>query len=194
MRHGTDLEGLLERLRAEAAAAQELLASTRALVHQVPSSTSGYALFTVVIVVYGGLAVVAVWALLDSRYRMLHQDPAEHPAARRVRRAVQAGLRALQEYQEPRQAIIACYAHLEDLLEDYGMPTYQALTPQEYMGTILLQLELPAEAFAGLVALFELARYSVHALDENAREAALAHLKTLQTHLERRPTRAAVHA
>lgn len=194
MRHGPQIEGLLERLRAEVEAAREFLASTRAMVQQVQSPTSGYALFTVVIVVYGGLAVLALWVLLESRYRVSPQDPVDRAAARRVRRAVQAGLRALQEHPEPRQAIIACYAHLEHLLEDHGMPTYQALTPQEYMGTVLLQVELPTEAFAGLVELFELARYSVHPLDDSARSAAVTYLKALQTHLEWNPGHGAVRS
>lgn len=192
MRHSTQLEGLLERLRAEVGAAQEFLASTRAMVQQVPSPTGGYALFTVVVAVYGGLAVLALWVLLESRYRVPLQDPGASAATRRVRRAVQAGLRALQEHQEPRQAIIACYAHLEHLLEDHGMPTYQTLTPQEYMGAVLVQVELPMAAFAGLVELFELARYSVHPLDDSARSAAVTYLKTLQTHLEWNPGHGAV--
>ena len=193
MRHGAQIEGLLERLRAEAGAAQEFLAGTRALVQQVQSPTSGYALFTVVIVVYGGLPCWhcgCSWTAGTGAAA----GPADSPAARRVRRALQAGLRALQEHQEPRQAIIACYAHLEHLLEDHGMPTYQALTPQEYMGTVLVQVELPLEAFAGLVELFELARYSVHPLDDSARSAAVTYLKTLQTHLEWSPDRGAVRS
>ena len=194
MRHREHMEALLERLRAEAAAAQDLLAGARAMVQQVQSPTTGYTLFAVVLVVYGGLAVLALWVLLDRQYWTQPQDPADSAAARRVRRAVQAGLRALQEHREPRQAIIACYAHLEYLLEDHGMPVYHALTPQEYMGTVLSQLALPMDAFAGLVQLFELARYSVHPLDDSARNAAITHLTTLQTHLQGSPRRDAVHA
>jgi hypothetical protein len=59
------------------------------------------------------------------------------------------------------------------------------------MGTVLSQLDLPMDAFAGLVALFELARYSVHPLDDSARDAAITYLKTLQMHLEWSPGRGA---
>ena len=45
-------------------------------------------------------------------------------------------------------------------------------------------LDLPLEAFAGLVELFEQARYSLHPLDHSARETAIAHLETLKSHLE----------
>ena len=41
----------------------------------------------------------------------------------------------------PRLAIIACYARLEYLLEDHGVPAYHHLTPQEYMGTAVRGLD-----------------------------------------------------
>ena len=75
-----------------------------------------------------------------------------------AQRAVAAGLQELRLHTDPRQAIIACYARLEHLLEDYGVPAYGYLTPQEYMGAALHDLDLPTDAFAGLVGLFELAR------------------------------------
>jgi hypothetical protein len=194
MRHGTQVENFLERLRAEVGAAQELLAGTRTLVQHVQSPTTGYLMFTLVMAVYGGLAFLAAWVLLDSRYRVRLDDAADTPAARQVRRAVHAGLQALQEHHDPRQAIIACYARLEHLLEDHGMPTYHTLTPQEHMGTVLRQLALPLEAFAGLVELFEVARYSVHPLDDTARTSAMRYLETLQTHLEWSPARGTARA
>jgi hypothetical protein len=53
------------------------------------------------------------------------------------------------------------------------------------MGTALQGLDLPVDAFAGLVELFEEARYSLHALDNTARQMAMTHLTALKTHLER---------
>jgi hypothetical protein len=55
----------------------------------------------------------------------------------------------------------------------------------------LRDVALPAEAFAGLVALFELARYSLHPLDDTARLSAMAYLEQLQTHLQQDETHAA---
>ena len=95
-----------------------------------------------------------------------------------------AGLRELRLHADPRQAIIACYARLEHLLEDHGMPAWRHLTPQEYMGATLKGLDLPLDAFTGLIQLFELARYSLHALDATARSAAIAHLEQLSAHLQ----------
>jgi hypothetical protein len=45
-------------------------------------------------------------------------------------------------------------------------------------------LDLPQEAFAGLIRLFELARYSLYPLDDAARAAARAYLEQLTTHVE----------
>jgi Domain of unknown function (DUF4129) len=104
---------------------------------------------------------------------------------------MQAGLRELHEHTDPRQAIIACYARLEYLLEDHGVPAYHHLTPQEYMGAALRGLDLPHDAFAGLIRLFELARYSLHPLDDAARAAARTHLEQLTAHVEGRALHAA---
>jgi hypothetical protein len=61
------------------------------------------------------------------------------------------------------------------------------------MGAALHDLDLPTDAFAGLVGLFELARYSLHPLDDRARARAIVHLEQLNAHLERDHTYA-VHA
>jgi hypothetical protein len=185
IRHGDDLRQWLERWSLEFRAAPDLLAAgTRSLLRQVDSPTTGYALFTAVVVIYGGLALLALWVLVAGRQGAILPQESNDSHTRRVRRAVTAGLRELQQHPDPRQAIIACYARLEHLLEDHGVPAYRHLTPQEYMGVALQGLDLPMEAFASLVALFEQARYSVHPLDNTARQTAITHLETIKTHLE----------
>ncbi len=189
VRYGAQMQELLARLRAEAGLIQELLEGAQAVVRQVHSPTTGYALFAVVMVVYGGLAILAGWVLFESfsGWRPRPQEPPESPQQRQVRRAVQAGLQELQEHHDPRAAIIACYARLEHLLEDYGVPVAQHLTPQEYMKAALQGLELPLDALAALVELFELARYSLHPLEENDRRMAIHHLEHLQHSLTGTP-------
>lgn len=185
MRHGSEIQHLFERLRFEVGQIHEWLENAQTLVQQVPSSTTGYALFTIVLVVYGGLALLALWVLFEDRHSgRLRQQLFEDAQTRQVRQAVKAGLRELQEHADPRLAIIACYAQLEHLLEDYGVPAAQHLTPQEYMSTALRGLALPLETFAQLVSLFELARYSLYPLQATDRAAAITYLKRLQSHLE----------
>jgi hypothetical protein len=185
IRHGQEVQDFLERIRSEVGAIREALASgTLPLVDQVSSPTAGYTLFVIVVAIYGGIALVALWVLFEDRALGRGSGIPEDPQLRQVRRAMQEGLRELREHADPRQAIIACYARLEYLLEDHGVPAYQHLTPQEYMGAALRGLDLPHDAFAGLIRLFELARYSLHPLDDAARTAASAHLERLTTHVE----------
>ena len=191
MRHGAEVSQWLEHLRLQVSMAHELFSGTHALVQQVQSPTAGYAMFTMVILVYGGLGLLGLWILYEGWGRMRFQGALDDPRPRQVQRAVAAGLQELRTHADPRQAIIACYARLEHLLTDYGVPAYEHLTPQEYMGTALRDVDLPAEAFAGLVALFELARYSLHPLDDTARLSAMAYLEQLQTHLQQDETHAA---
>jgi Domain of unknown function (DUF4129) len=191
MRHGTEVSQFLEHLRLQISMAQELLAGTHSFVQQVHSPATGYAMFTMVVLVYGGLGLLGLWVLYEGWGKTRLQGALDDPRPRQVQRAVAAGLQELRTHADPRQAIIACYARLEHLLTDYGVPAYEYLTPQEYMGTALQDLNLPTDAFAGLVALFELARYSLHPLDDTARRAAMAYLEQLQTHLEQGDTHAA---
>jgi hypothetical protein len=188
MQHGAEVLQWWEQWSHELETLPDLLAvNTRSLFRQVDSPAAGYTLFLVVIIVYGGLAALGIWVLCTDREPAGALAPQEHPRTRQVRRAVTAGLQALQQHTEARQAIIACYARLEHLLEDHGVPAHQALTPQEYMGAALQGLDLPVAAFAGLVALFEQARYSVHPLDDTARTLAIAHLAAIKHHLEGEP-------
>ena len=185
IRHGPQVQAFLERMRAEVGAMREILgAGTQPMVDQVSSPTAGYTLFVMVVVIYGGIALVALWVLFEERGYGPASAPQDDPHVRQVRRAMQAGLRELREHTDPRQAIIACYARLEYLLEDHGVPAYHHLTPQEYMGAALRGLDLPLDAFAGLIRLFELARYSLHPLDDAARAAATSHLERLTSHVE----------
>jgi hypothetical protein len=185
IRYGTQIRQWLEKWRHGLMEAPGRLADgTQSLLRQVDSPVAGYALFVTVLVVYGGLALLGLWVLFTERDAVVALQEPDPPDTRRVRRAMTAGLHELQQHRNPRQAIIACYARLEHLLEDYGVPAHRHLTPQEYMGTALQGLDLPIDAFAGLIELFEKARYSLHPLDDAARETAIIHLETLKSHLE----------
>jgi hypothetical protein len=181
LRQGSPLREVLHQWRQDLAAWQ---ASPGPPILQIDSPIAGYALFIVVVVIYGGIAALGIWILFDGRFAFPNTAEGETGDVRRVRRAVTAGLRALHDHDDPRHAIIACYAQLEHLLEDHGMPAHATLTPQEFMGVALRGIDIPADAFAGLVALFERARYSLHRLDDADKQAATAHLEAIKSHLE----------
>ncbi len=185
LRQGSPLQEWLQFWQNELSELRDSLASGTSLIQQVPSPVAGYALFVFVIVIYGGIALLGLWVFFDTQRRLPSApEEEETPQARRVRRAVTAGLRALQQHDDPRQAIIACYAQLEHLLADHGVPADDTLTPQEYMGAALRGVDVPLDAFAGLVQLFELARYSLHPLDEAAKQTAMTHLEAIKSHLQ----------
>jgi hypothetical protein len=185
VQHGAELQAFLERIRTEVGAMQAMLGSgTRPVVDQVSSPVAGYTLFVIVIAIYGSIGLIALWVLLEDRGYAGDSTPTQDPQVRRVRQAMTAGLRELRTHTETRQAIIACYARMEHLLEDHGVPALRHLTPQEYMGAALRGLDLPLDACAGLIQLFELARYSVHPLDDSARTTAIVHLERLTAHLQ----------
>lgn len=181
LRQGSPLREVLQQLRQGLA---DLQASPGPPILQVDSPIAGYALFMVVLVIYGGIAALGIWVLFDGRFAVPAASETETEDIRRVRRAVTAGLRALHDHDDPRHAIIACYAQLEHLLEDHGMPAHAAFTPQEYMGAALRGIDVPEDALAGLVSLFEQARYSLHPLDDMDKQAATDHLETIKAHLE----------
>jgi hypothetical protein len=184
MRHGPEMQQWLERWRQGLGEIPDMLAAgPGSLLRQVDSPTAGYTLFIIVVTIYGGLALLGLWVLIWDRDGIVSSQERNEPQIRQVRQAVTAGLRELQSHADPRLAIIACYARLEHLLEDYGVPAYAYLTPQEYMGTVLQGIALPTDALSGLVQLFEQARYSLHPLDDTARTQATAYLTTIQTHL-----------
>ncbi|GIX48835.1 MAG: hypothetical protein KatS3mg131_3046 [Candidatus Tectimicrobiota bacterium] len=184
LRHNPQLQQLITDLHTRLLELQTLLhRSGGMLERQVRSSLAGYALFLAVSGIYGGLALLALWALLEEWRPQRTGRVAIPRRLRHVQQAVAAGLQALHHIADPRQAIVACYGRLEHLLVDYGVPVSQTLTPQESMDVALQGLDLPQEALAGLVELFELARYSLHPLDDTARQRALAYLETLQAAL-----------
>ena len=192
MRHGPEMQDFLERLRLEIGLARELLdTNAHGLVQQVYSSTTGYTMFALVVLVYGGIGVLSVWLLWEGWWKVPRWAEVETERPRHLQRAMAAGLQELRLHADPRQAIIACYVRLEHLLEDHGLPVTATLTPQEYMSEALRELALPLEAFVELVRLFELARYSLHPLDQRARTKAITCLERLHEALSQDPAHAA---
>ena len=134
MRHGAEVSQLLERLRLQMSMAQELLAGTHSLVQQVQSPATGYAMFTMVVLVYGGLGLLSLWILYEGWGKMRFQGATDDPRPRQVQRAVAAGLQELRTHTDPRQAIIACYARLEHLLTRLRGPSLRASHPARVHG------------------------------------------------------------
>ena len=78
--------------------------------------------------------------------------------------AVEDSLEDLRAEPDPRRAIIRCYARFERAAADSGVERKPWLTPMEFMREALRRLPLPRAAVPTLTGLFELARFSHHAL------------------------------
>ena len=134
-----------------------------------------------------GLCAVAVAAIALALFARLRARPsplgafgAERPQDR-LFAAASAGALALHSDPDPRRAIIACYAAMEQSLSGAGAPPAAADTPAEVLDRAFGPApSAPAETLTGL---FRVARYSDHVLAEEHRTSALQALDALQADL-----------
>ena len=117
----------------------------------------------------------------------------EEPEAA-LRRAVQSGQAALQEVDDARLAIIACYVAMEGSLARAGAVRGAAETPDELLGRAAAAGLAGGGAAATLTALFYEARFSSHPLPATARAQARDALAELAAALADRAAREAAAA
>ncbi|NUT44749.1 MAG: DUF4129 domain-containing protein [Thermoactinospora sp.] len=94
-----------------------------------------------------------------------------------VRAAVRASLEELDEGDDPRRAVIACWLRLERAATEAGMPPMAADTPEELVARLLEDLD--EEALQRLKQVYHLARYAPHEVSEEQRAVARQALETL---------------
>jgi Domain of unknown function (DUF4129) len=139
--------------------------------------------------VLAGLAAVwvAVMALALSSLRRLRrietQAGGADPAAADLAAAMSAGTTALHGHDDPRTAIIACYAAMEQSLSGAGSPPAAADTPAEVLDRAAASGLIRSAAADALTRLFRRARYSDHVMAADDRATALSALAGLQADL-----------
>jgi hypothetical protein len=103
--------------------------------------------------------------------------PASEDDAEVALRAVAAALEPLREPTDPRGAVIAAYARLEQVLaeRDLGRRTPEA--PREYLVRVLAEQGMPERSLTTLTGLFEEARFSLHPIPESAPRRAQSELE-----------------
>jgi Domain of unknown function (DUF4129) len=72
---------------------------------------------------------------------------------------------------------------MERLLAAHDVPRRPSEAPFEYLGRVLLELDTSAGAVFELTALFERAKFSRHAIDEEMRDEAIAALAAVRDEL-----------
>ena len=101
-----------------------------------------------------------------------------------TREAVQAAIAALGTTTDPRAAVIAAYAAMEQTLAALGIARSPAEAPREYLQRVLVTSRATEGEATTLTGLFEEARFSTHPIPERLRELALSALGSLRGRLQ----------
>lgn len=129
------------------------------------------------------LALVGVVALFLAARRAAPDTRSDTALAPSVAGILADTLDDLRGEADPRRAIIAAFARLERAFAASGLPRRRAETAREYTGRALRELDVPARSATRLAALFEVAKFSHHAVGAGMKEEAIAALEDVRDRL-----------
>lgn len=130
-------------------------------------------------------SVVAIALLFRVGSSLVHAQPMPGRTPRReAAQAVEAALQQLQLGGDVRDTILLCYARFCALLGAKGIDDQETLTAREIEELAVHQLAVSRESSDALTGLFEVARYSEHALGDSDRERAVQSLERIRADLE----------
>lgn len=130
-----------------------------------------------------GLVVAGIAAYVVASRRRRHRVEIEGELAEQVAETLEDTLDDLRAEPDPRRAVIAAWARLEQALASSGLPRQPAETPEEYVARILGRLEVDPAPVRTLTDLFETAKFSQHPVDETMRESAITALARIRDEL-----------
>jgi Domain of unknown function (DUF4129) len=153
---------------------------------EVPSAPAIFSWIFAALGVAAGLGALglALWSALGDRLTRDGEAAAPAMPAGPLEAAVEESLEDLRAEGDPRRAIVRCYARFERAAADSGLPRRPWLTPAEFMREAVAHLSLPRAAVPTLTGLFELARFSHHALGPPERDRAVEALHEIRTAME----------
>jgi Domain of unknown function (DUF4129) len=129
-----------------------------------------------------GLAVASF--VLARRRRALAPE-VDEPVAEAVVAVLDEALGDLGDERDPRRAVIAAYARMEDVLAEHGLGRRPAETPYEYLARVLTDLRASERSARRLTELFEWAKFSTHEVSERMRTEAVGCLTHLRAEVAR---------
>ena len=129
-----------------------------------------------------GLGVFA-WIWSGRARRRARGERWLNPLAEDVYRALDISLDDLRAEPDPRRAVIAAYARLEQVLAASNLPRRASEAPLEYLERMLASLSVTPQAARRLTDLFERAKFSHHAMDSEMKEDAIAALERVRDDL-----------
>jgi Domain of unknown function (DUF4129) len=151
----------------------------------VHSVTASAILGTLAILTAVAALGLMLWLYFGDRI-LQPQGPPRRGVSATLGTAIDDSLDDLRFMRDPREAIIKCYARFERALASVEFPRAPWQTPVEFMRAILQRRHLPHDAVSQLTGLFEIARFSRHALHAAERDAAWRSLVAIKSALERR--------
>jgi hypothetical protein len=151
----------------------------------VPGGTTGAALLAVALAVVTAVAAIALWRGQRRRAPAAQQGPGAKASP--LAAAVAAGSWALEHSPGAREAIIACYAAMEEALAVAGVPRRAADTPEELLERAVGDGAVRTPAARRLTGLFREARFSRHDLADAQRHDASAALDEISGDLAGEP-------
>ncbi len=121
--------------------------------------------------IVGVIAAAIVIAVLVERRRR-RPDGLTHEQLKELGDALDEAIDDLRRDPDPRRAVIAAYARMEQALTLYGFPRRPSEAPYEYLSRVARDLEAE-QPVAALTELFEVAKFSEHSVDEAMRGRAI---------------------
>jgi Domain of unknown function (DUF4129) len=120
----------------------------------------------------GGIIAAAIVIAVLAERRRNRRDAMTPEQLKELRDALDEAIEDLRRDPDPRRAVVAAYARMEQALTVYGLPRRPAEAPYEYLLRIGRELEAE-EPVAALTELFEVAKFSEHSVDETMRGRAI---------------------
>jgi cytochrome bd-type quinol oxidase subunit 2 len=115
-----------------------------------------------------------------ARRRRAPAPRVDEPVAEAVVAVLDEALDDLGDERDPRRAVIAAYARMEDVLAEHGLERRPAETPYEYLARVLTDLRASERSARRLTELFEWAKFSTHEVSERMRADAVGCLTRLR--------------
>ena len=121
--------------------------------------------------IVGVIAAAIVIAVLIERRRR-RPDALTPDQLKELAAALDEAIDDLRRDPDPRRAVIAAYARMEQALSVYGLARKPSEAPYEYLRRVARELEAE-QPVAALTELFEVAKFSEHLVDEGMRGRAI---------------------
>ncbi len=139
------------------------------------------------VIVVSSLAVLAlgaaVWLVREHR----RTEPRGTQVAAELAAVIERTIADLRAEPDPRKAVIAAYAQMENALAEVGLRRRADEAPREYLGRVLPEVGAQTASVERLTRLFERARFSPHAIDRAMKDEAIDALESLRDDLRSAP-------